>query len=93
MLEFLIVVGMFLGAGLGLRFKLLVLAPVIIFASVGVLVDGIAHGHSAWRIVVGMAAAAVSPQLGYFGVFVFRWAKQGALARHHSKLLLPTKKI
>jgi hypothetical protein len=93
MLEFLTIIGALVGAGLGLRFKLYILAPVIIVAWALVAIDGIARGHNAWWIIGAMAMVTVSLQLGYLGMFVLRSAKHRVLANHHSQAPFPTTDI
>jgi hypothetical protein len=90
MLTFLAIIGVLVGAALGLRFKLYILAPVIFIGWAFVVIDGIARGYSAWWIVGEMAVVAVSLQLGYLGMFVLR---HSALGNHHSKMSLPTTEV
>jgi hypothetical protein len=90
MLTLLAIIGVLVGAALGLKFKLYILAPVIFIGWAFVAIDGIARGYSGWWIASAMAAVAVSLQLGYLGMFVL---KHSALAYHHSKISLPTTEI
>jgi hypothetical protein len=58
-------VSLLVGMVLGQRFKVLVLLPAIALALVLALGGGIVRADSAWWIVLGSAAAAVSLQIGY----------------------------
>ena len=62
----LMVTGILVGAVLGLRFKVLVVVPVICVELAIVLVDGIARGNGAWWTALAMIAIVISTQVGYF---------------------------
>jgi hypothetical protein len=62
----LMVIGILVGAVLALRFKVLVLVPVICVELAIVLVDGIARGNGAWWSALAIVAIATSTQVGYF---------------------------
>ena len=54
-----------IGAVLGLRFKVLVLVPAIVFGATAVLGLGMAHNNSVWSILVAMGSAITALQAGY----------------------------
>ncbi len=56
-----------LGAVLGLRFKVFVLIPVIIFGLVLSTIAGIARGADLWSLIAAMIVALTGLQLGYLG--------------------------
>jgi hypothetical protein len=85
MWEILTIIGAVVGAVLGLRYKLFILAPVLVLGWVVVAVDGVAGGHGVWWTVGAMVTVSVSLQVGYLGVFVLRWVKHDALATRHCK--------
>ncbi len=76
-------IGTLIGAVLGLRFKVLVLVPVMVFALAIVAVDGIARGDSVWQLVAAMVVVATSVQLGFLGgsaVSAWRAAGHGGIS-------------
>jgi hypothetical protein len=68
----LILMGVLVGAVLGLRFKAFVLVPVICIALAIVAVGGGARGDDLWQLAGSMIAITVSLQLGYLGGSVAR---------------------
>jgi hypothetical protein len=62
----LMVTGVLVGAVLGLRFKVLVVVPVICVETAIILVDGIARGNGAWWTALAMIAIVTPTQVGYF---------------------------
>jgi hypothetical protein len=62
----LVVIGIFAGALLGLRFGVLVLIPALGIEFAGVLADGIADQNGPWWIALAMIAIAAATQVGYF---------------------------
>ena len=59
-------VSLLVGAVLGQRFTIIVLIPataVVLALAVG---TGITHAHTAWSLVLMIAAATTSMQIGYF---------------------------
>jgi hypothetical protein len=59
------VIGCLVGMVLGLRFKVLVLVPVISIAFAIVVVDGMVRGAGVWRLALAMVVIATSMQLCY----------------------------
>jgi hypothetical protein len=67
------IIGVVVGIALGLRFKVLILVPAIIFVVMFALTIGIARGDGFWSIVLAMVIVGAAIQLGYFvGVFFAR---------------------
>jgi hypothetical protein len=62
------------GAVLAQRFKVLVLAPAILFGLVTQVAGGIAHGEAISSIILASAVVATSLQLGYFGGLALRFS-------------------
>jgi hypothetical protein len=60
-------IGIFVGAVLGLRFKVLILVPAMSFALVLVAVSGALRGENIWVVTVRMVLVVTSVQLGYLG--------------------------
>ncbi len=58
--------GLIIGALLGLRFKVFVLAPAITIGSAGALAIGIALNDGLSSIVLAMAVTIAALQVGYF---------------------------
>jgi hypothetical protein len=54
-----------LGAALAMRFKVLILIPSLVLASIVIVTIGIAAGKSAAAIVIAIAIAACCLQFGY----------------------------
>ena len=86
----LMLIGVIVGAVLGLRFKVLVLAPVICIALVIVAVDGVARGDGLWRLAVSMIGIATAVQVGYILGIVIQLLMDSAPSSHHSTVSLPT---
>jgi hypothetical protein len=82
-------VGVLLGAVLGLRFKVLVLVPVICAALPIVVVAGIARGEGLWRLALAMIVVATSLQLGYILGIVVRFVLGAARAPNHARVSMP----
>ena len=57
----------FVGAALGLRFKVLILVPAIGCLVLGVTASGVLIGESGWCLALVGVAAATAIQLGYLG--------------------------
>jgi hypothetical protein len=68
-----------LGAVLGMRFKVLILIPVIAFALISIVAGGIGSGDSFWAALTAAVLASVCLQIGYLGGTVTRHTM--ALAR------------
>jgi hypothetical protein len=65
MIAFLII-GIFAGIILGLRFKVLVLGPATLLVTAAITVSGIASGHEPRMIALTVFGAVASLQIGYF---------------------------
>jgi hypothetical protein len=61
-----------LGCALGLRFKILVLVPVVTLAMLGATVVGIARGDQYWSVVVAMILFMTAVQFGYLAGIITR---------------------
>ena len=66
------VIGILVGAVLGLRFKVLVLIPAMCVELAIVLTGGIAGGNRLWWIALAMIVIATSTQVGFFTGSVVR---------------------
>ncbi len=86
----LMAIGILVGAVLGLRFKVLVLVPVICVAIPIVLAAGIAHGDGVWRLALAMVVIATSLQVGYILGNVTRFLLGAARVPNHGKISIPT---
>jgi len=86
----LIPMGVLVGAVLGLRFKVLVLVPMICAALPVIVVSGITRGEGVWRLALAMIVVAISLQLGYvLGSFV-QSIMGAARATNHRRASMPT---
>jgi|SRR5450631_4755337 len=86
----LLVIGILVGAVLSLRFKVLVLVPVICGALSIVVVDGIARGDGLLRLAVAMIAIATSVQLGFILGVGARSVIGATRAGNHDRVSMPT---
>jgi hypothetical protein len=86
----LMAIGILVGAVLGLRFKVLVLVPVICVALAIVLVDGIARGDGLWWLALAMVVIATSLQLGYILGIVVRFVLGAVRAPNHGRVSMST---
>jgi hypothetical protein len=68
----LLIIGVLVGAGLGLRFKLIVLVPAIGFACAVIAAYGLEHGNGGWWLVLAMIIITISIQVGYLVGFILR---------------------
>jgi len=82
--------GALAGAVLGLRFKVLVLVPVICVALAIVLVNGIARSDGVWWLAFTMIMIATALQLGYVLGIVVRVVINAARAPNHRRNSMPT---
>jgi membrane protein DedA with SNARE-associated domain len=65
------IVSLLVGAGLGQHYRVLVLMPATAILLVVAVGTGVAQAQTAWSIVLMVAAAATSIQIGYLiGVYV-----------------------
>ena len=65
-METLILASLCVGAAAGVRLRVFVLFPLIIFSSIVVTALGLAQSETGWSIVVANFAGSVCLQLGYF---------------------------
>ncbi len=63
----LVIISLLAGALLGLRFKVLILVPAIIFTFISTLGLGIGHGDGIWSILLAIVFAVTAVQMGYLG--------------------------
>jgi hypothetical protein len=78
----LILLTLCIGALLGARYKVLILAPFIGLSSITILAAGIARGDNASAILIAAVLALISLQIGYFcGIFT-RYGVADAQSRH-----------
>ena len=66
------IIGIVVGIVLGLRYKVLILAPAVLFVIVLAIVIGVARADSAWSIVLMTIVAVTAVQLGYLAGIVIR---------------------
>lgn len=59
------IIGVVVGVVLGLRYKILILVPVILFAMIFTIIIGIARADSFWSIVLMTVVLVTAVQLGY----------------------------
>jgi hypothetical protein len=85
----LILTGVLVGAVLGLRFKMLVLVPVLCGALAFIVIGGIAGGDTLWRLAFTMIVFATVLQMGYFLGNVIRLVTGAARASDH-RASMPT---
>jgi hypothetical protein len=62
------------GITLGLRYRVLVLIPAVIFAMLFAMIVGVAHGDRFWSIVFAMVVLGTAVQFGYLAGIVLRAA-------------------
>jgi hypothetical protein len=85
----LILMGVLVGAVL-VRFKVLVLVPVICAALPLVVVAGITRGEGFWRLALAMIVVATSLQLGYLLANFVQLVVGAARATNHRRASMPT---
>jgi hypothetical protein len=76
------VVAMLSGAVLGLRYKVLILAPAITFALVFVTGVGLVREAGIWWIALDMVVVTTALQLGYLGGSALAAARSTASTQH-----------
>jgi hypothetical protein len=59
------IIGVVAGIVLGLRYKILILVPAVLFAMILAIIIGIGRADSFWSIVLTTVALVVAVQLGY----------------------------
>jgi hypothetical protein len=67
-----VIIGILIGATLGLRFKFLILLPAIGLAGLGIACAGIAHGDGIGLVVLTVVVVATALQVGYLAGIVTR---------------------
>ena len=83
-------IGVLVGAVLGLRFKVFALVSVICGALIIVVVDEFVRGDGLLRLVFTMSIILTAVQLGYILGSVVRLLLGEARARNHSRVSMPT---
>jgi hypothetical protein len=68
------VIGAVVGIVLGLRYKVLILVPAIMFATIAAIIVGVAHADRFWSIVLMTVELMTAIQLGYLAGTVTRAA-------------------
>jgi hypothetical protein len=63
-----------LGAFLGIKFRVLILIPALGAILLTVVAIGIAHADAVWAILITLAAAVSSLQIGYLGGAIIQYA-------------------
>jgi hypothetical protein len=81
MMTILAMTAMLVGAVLGMRFKVLILAPAFLIGSVTILGTGLAQNNSLWSILLGMVLVMAALQMGYLAGTVIRFVIAGARVR------------
>jgi hypothetical protein len=64
------------GAVLGLRYKVLILVPALLFVLLAVIGGGVARGAGIWAIALEMLVASTALQLGYVAGSAFDLARR-----------------
>jgi hypothetical protein len=77
MLTMLATTAILIGALLGLRFKVLILVPAIVFSSAATLGIGMAHSSSVWLVAFAMVLAITALQMGYLAGAVIHFVIAG----------------
>jgi hypothetical protein len=81
------IIGALIGIALGLRYKVLILAPAVTLAMIFALMVGVARADSFWSIVLTTAAVATALQFGYLaGIATIRCQASSAGSRSARKL-------
>jgi membrane protein DedA with SNARE-associated domain len=84
------VVSLLVGAVLGQRFKVMALMPATAIVLVLAVATGVTQAQTAWSIVLMVAAAATSMQIGYLIGIGIRHVLAAALSSRSSPLTSPT---
>ena len=64
------------GAVLGLRYKVFILAPTVLFVLLAVIGVGVARGTGIWAMALEMLVASTALQLGYVAGSAFALARR-----------------
>lgn len=83
-------ISLLVGVALGQRFKVMVLMPAGAMGLALAIGTGIAHGQSAWSIVLTAATAATCMQIGYLAGIGVRHLQEVASSRRSPPLPSPT---
>jgi hypothetical protein len=67
-MSMLILLAFLLGAILGMRFKVLILIPVIAFALIAILVGGVTRGDTLSSILIAIVLVSIGLQIGYLAL-------------------------
>ncbi len=70
----LVMISIVAGIVLGLRYKVLVLVPAVMFVMIFAAIIGVARADSFWSIVLGVVLLGTAIQLGYLAGVAFRAA-------------------
>ena len=73
------IIGLLVGAALGLQFRVFALVPLMPFMLAVVAMGGVLQGETASWIVGAMAAVGISVQFSYLGGAILRFAPLGGL--------------
>ena len=68
------IIGVVVGIVLGLRYKVLVLVPAVLFAMISAIAVGVGRADSFWSIVLTTVALVIAVQLGYLAGIVIQAA-------------------
>ena len=72
MLRELAIIGAVVGIVLGLRYKILILVPALMFAMTLAIIVGVASADNFWSVVLTTVAVVIAVQLGYLAGIVIR---------------------
>jgi len=78
----------FVGAALGLRFKVFVLAPAIVIGAVASLGIGMVHNHDFWFILLGIVRVTTAPQMGYLAGTATRFVRARMRVRNATPAII-----
>src|SRR5215470_14780585 len=66
------IIGVVVGIVLGLRYKILILVPAVLFAMILAIAVGVGRADSFWSIVLATVALVIAVQLGYLaGIAIY----------------------
>jgi hypothetical protein len=91
MMPTLIAIGILIGAGVGLRFKVLMLVPTIVLAALGTTLIGISSGRQFWSVVGTAILIGTTIQIGYLVGVVTRAIV--ASVRVHKQVVAEVEKL
>jgi hypothetical protein len=73
---------------LGLRFKVVILVPMITIGSAATLAIGIADGNSLWSVLLAMVVVITALQMGYLSGTIIRFSIAGARVHKETSLIV-----